>query len=126
MPKVHLGSTAPGSPRPPRSTYHIYVAARAGGLHFEFTTGIVASYWTESDVKFAEGRADAAVRTARGFLANGGDDRGSDAEPMVACRYCKDQPAIPRALHVLWREDHVVTTTFDHVLRSGRSVTSPP
>ncbi|MBK7397343.1 MAG: hypothetical protein IPJ34_13865 [Myxococcales bacterium] len=73
---------------PEKHTHHVYVAARAGGLHFEFTTGIVASYWTESDVKFAEGRADAAVRAARGFLANGGDYRGSDAEPMVACRYC--------------------------------------
>lgn len=87
--KVHLkfdGSWFAKSPE--KHTHHVYVSARNGGLHFEFTTGIVASYWTESDVKFAEGRADAALHAARGFLANGGDYRSSDAEPMVACKYC--------------------------------------
>ena len=88
-PSVHLkfeGSWFAKSPE--KHTHHVHVAPRAGALHFEFTTGIVASYWTEKDVQFAKGRADAAIRAVRAFAEGPGDYRGADEEPMIACRYC--------------------------------------
>lgn len=79
-----------------RHTHHVYVSARPGVLHFEFTTGIVASYWTEPDVAFAEARADRATRAAQVLV--GGDYRGVDDEPMEPCRYCgKINPTAARA-----------------------------
>lgn len=71
---------------PERLTHHVYVAASHGKLHFEFSTGIVASYWTESDVAFAEARASAAVRAASAFVV--GDYRSPAEEPMAPCRFC--------------------------------------
>ena len=72
---------------PERVTHHVYVTSRPGALHFEFTTGIVASYWTEHDRAFADERAEAAARAAR---STGGDYRTAAAEgpAMEPCRYC--------------------------------------
>lgn len=69
---------------PEEHTHHAYVSARPGVVHFEFTTGIVASYWTEKDRKMADDRAEAAVRSAR---QQGGSYRESE-EAMRACAYC--------------------------------------
>jgi len=72
--------------KPERVTHHVYVSSRPGYLHFEFSTGIVASYWTEADRAFAEARASAAVRAADALVR--GDYRTPADEPMAACRYC--------------------------------------
>jgi hypothetical protein len=73
---------------PEEQTHHAYVSAREGSLHFEFTTGIIASYWTEADRKMADDRAEAAARAARPS-EGGGDYRGTaDDPPMAACPYC--------------------------------------
>ena len=53
--RVHLkfsGSWLTSDPE--QHTHHAYVSARAGALRFEMTTGIVASYWTEADRKWAD------------------------------------------------------------------------
>lgn len=72
--------------KPERITHHVYVSASHGKLHFEFSTGIVASYWTDADVAFADARATAAARAASAFVA--GDYRSPGDEPMVSCRFC--------------------------------------
>lgn len=71
---------------PETHSHHVYVTAKPGAIHFEFSTGIVASYWTEKDVVWASGRADAAVRAAQGHLK--GADYRSAEEPMDPCPYC--------------------------------------
>jgi hypothetical protein len=72
--------------KPDRLTHHVYVSASDGKLHFEFSTGIVASYWTEADVAFADARAAAAARAASAFVV--GDYRSPVDEPMMSCRFC--------------------------------------
>ncbi len=69
---------------PEEQTHHLYVVATPGTLHFEFTTGIIASYWTDRDQAMADERAEAAARAARRVLEG---YRGS-AEEMHACAYC--------------------------------------
>jgi hypothetical protein len=70
---------------PEEQTHHAYVSAVPGSLHFEFTTGIVASYWTDADRSMADDRAERAARAARAA----GDYRGSPGDvPLPACAYC--------------------------------------
>jgi len=40
----------------------VCVTSTPGAHRFEFTTGVVASYWTERDRAFADERAEAAAR----------------------------------------------------------------
>jgi hypothetical protein len=70
---------------PEEQTHHAYVSAKPGSLQLEFTTGIVASYWTDADRKMADDRAEGAARAA----SVAGDYRGSAREaPMPACACC--------------------------------------
>lgn len=72
---------------PEQQTHHTYVSARPGALHFEFTTGIIASYWMDRDREMADERAEAAARAARGGLR--GDYRTpEDTVPMKPCTFC--------------------------------------
>lgn len=73
---------------PEQHTNHAYVSARHGTLHFELTTGIVASYWTESDRKMADDRAERAVQAARRAQGGGYRDPGGEDPPMRACPFC--------------------------------------
>lgn len=74
---------------PERHTHYLWVTSKPGALRFEFTTGIVASYWTEKDRKFAEERAEAAASAARAH-GREADYRNAphEAHAMVSCRYC--------------------------------------
>lgn len=72
---------------PERLSHHVYVSSKPGVIHFEFSTGIVASYWTEKDIAFAEARADSAMRAAHALL-DGIDDASAPEEAMRPCRWC--------------------------------------
>ena len=90
--RVHLKFTGRWfTTDPEQQTHYAYVSAAPGKLHFEFTTGIVASYWTDADRKMADDRAEAAARAAR----TGGDGyRDADGPAMVPCAFCgKINPA---------------------------------
>lgn len=71
---------------PEEQTHHAYVSTRPGVVHFEMTTGIVASYWTDADRKMADDRAEAAVHAAR--APAGGDPYRASEPAMRACPYC--------------------------------------
>ena len=47
---------------PNKMRHQVTVLPKAGALCFQFGTGVVASYWTESDRAWAEERAKAIVR----------------------------------------------------------------
>lgn len=71
-----------------RHFHHVYVSASAGTLHFEFSTGIVASYWTDKDVAFARARAEAAVRAAEGHARGEPYRAAAEDEEMDPCPFC--------------------------------------
>lgn len=87
--RVHLKFTGSWfTTDPEKHTHHAYVSARDGVLHFELTTGIVASYWTESDRKMADERAEHAVQAARRAMGGGYRDPMGEDPPMHACPFC--------------------------------------
>ena len=52
--------------------HKVKVTPDGGGLRFAFGTGIVASYWTESDERWARERAEQVVAAIRAHLATSG------------------------------------------------------
>lgn len=55
---------------PNKMRHAVTVLPRQGALCFQFGTGIVASYWTDSDRAWAQQRADDIVGAIRASLAS--------------------------------------------------------
>lgn len=71
-------------------THYVEISSTPGALHFEFGTGIVASYWADRDREFAAERAAAATQAALAH-AHGEEhyrSLGPPLPPMAACAFC--------------------------------------
>lgn len=73
-------------------THHLILSARPGALHFEFSTGVVASYWTDADRQRIESKLVDEVLAA---IASAQQPPGAP-EPlppapmgMARCRFCQ-------------------------------------
>ena len=53
-----------GASDPDKATHYLTVSAHNGSVKFEFSTGILASYWTEKDRIWADHRAQEAMDAA--------------------------------------------------------------
>lgn len=71
-------------------THYVEITSAPGVLHFEFSTGIVASYWGDADRAFAEERATNAARAAIAHAQGEEAYRslGPQLPPMAACTFC--------------------------------------
>jgi hypothetical protein len=76
-----------------KGRHHLYITSNLQSLHFEFTTGAIASYWIPSERIAVQKRAEAATQAAIALAHPVSDpfrtpDRDPAPEGKARCRYC--------------------------------------